>query len=80
MLDDERARLQRFLVEGAELAERLPPRLRRHLSHTEAPLGEAVRTRLAVIADERDRMPERLAAAEEHVLEAEREHDELRQA
>lgn len=38
----------------------------------------AVKARLEVIEDELTRMPDRLEAAHAFVLEAEREHDELK--
>ena len=55
-----------------------PPRLRRRLLHTDAPLAEAVKERLEVIADELRWVPEQLEAAEAYVVECEAEHDRLK--
>lgn len=78
LLRDEQRRLHRFRTEWAALAEPVDRRLLRALRHTEAPLDEALDARLAVIADERARLPERLAAAEAFVTEAEATHEALR--
>jgi hypothetical protein len=78
LLHDEQRRLHRFRTEGAALAARVDRRLLRALRHTDGPLDEALDARLAVIADERARLPERLAAAEAFVEEAEATHAALR--
>ncbi len=78
VLHDEERRLHRFRTEGAALATRVDRRLWRALRHTEGAIDEALDARLAVIADERARLPDRLAAAEAFVLEAESAHEQLR--
>lgn len=70
----EAQRLRRTTSEGEALLDAVDQRLRRALRHTEQPLAQAVTTRLAVIADERSHLPDRLAAAEEYVAACEREH------
>lgn len=77
-LRDEARRLRRSLAEGAALADTVDRRLRRPLRHTDQPLEEAIRTRLAVIEEELSVIPEREAAAAAYVDECEREHTELR--
>ena len=77
-LVDEQRRLRRFLSEGDALADTVDRRLRRALWHTDGPLKEAVDARIAVIGDERSRMPERIEAAEHFVAECERDHATLR--
>lgn len=77
-LGDEARRLRRTTSEMDALADQVPRALRRRLTHTEAPLMSAVKARLEVIEDELTRMPDRLEAAHAFVLEAEREHDELK--
>jgi hypothetical protein len=79
MLHDEQRRLHRFRTEGAALAAPVDRRLLRALRHTEGPIQEALDARLAVIADERARLPDRLAAAEAFVIEAEESHRALRE-
>lgn len=79
-LRDERGRLRRFGSEGDALADRVEPRYRRVLHHTDKPLADAIRTRIAVIEDELARLPDRLAAAEQFVEECEREHAELKRS
>lgn len=74
----EAQRLRRTSSEARALAEQVDRKHRRRLRHTDQPLDDAVRTRLEVIADELSRLPERLAAAEAHVEECEREHERLR--
>jgi chromosome segregation ATPase len=74
----EAQRLHRTTSEGRALAELVDRRLRRRLRHSDEPLDEAVRTRLEVIADELDRLPDRLAAAAAHVEECERDYARLR--
>lgn len=77
-LQDEQRRLRRFVAEGEALTERIQPRLRRPLRHTDQLLAEALGARHAVVADELAGLDERIAAAEAFVAECEREHDELR--
>lgn len=79
-LGDERRRLRRSVSEGDALADGVPPRLRRALGHTDTPLADAIRLRISVIEDELSRLPDRIAAAEDFVAEAEREHEELRRS
>jgi hypothetical protein len=78
VLHDEQRRIHRFRTEGAANAGRVDRRLLRTLRHTDRALDEALDARLAVIADERARLPDRLAAAEAFVLEAEADHAALR--
>lgn len=77
-LDDEARRLRRSTREMDALADDVPRGLRRRLVHTEAPLVAAVRQRLETIADEQQRMPDRLVAAHEFVLACERDHERLK--
>lgn len=74
----ERRRLQRFVAEGDALEAHVDPRLRRPLRHTDELLGEALRARHRVIDQEMDRLPERVAAAEDFVAECEEEYRRLR--
>jgi hypothetical protein len=74
----EAQRLRRTSSEARALAEAVDRRLLRRLRHTDQPLDDAVRTRLEVIADELERLPDRVAAAQAHVEECEREHAERR--
>jgi hypothetical protein len=74
----ESQRLRRTASETRALAETVDRRLLRRLRHTDQPLDDAVRTRLEVIADELARLPDRVAAAEAHVAECERDHERLR--
>ncbi|MFA9428704.1 hypothetical protein [Egicoccus sp. AB-alg2] len=78
-LRDEVRRLRRFISEGEALADPVDARLRRWLRHTDQPLLDAVRARIGVIVDEQERLPDRLAAAEEFVAECEQQHEQLRQ-
>jgi hypothetical protein len=77
-LRDEARRLRRFTAEGDALADTVDPRLRRALRHTDTPLVDAIKARLALLADEAARLPERIAAAERYVEECEREHERLK--
>ena len=77
-LAEERRRLRRFRAEGEALADTVDRRLRRNIAHTDRPLHEALRTRMAVVEDELARVPDRIEAAEAYVAECEREHEELR--
>lgn len=77
-LNSERRRLQRFIAEGDALDAHVDSRLRRWIAHTDEPLGRAIAARLAIVADELQRLPERIAAAEAFVEESEQEHNQLR--
>lgn len=77
-LREESRRLRRTLSEGAALADSVDRRLRRPLRHTDQPLEDAIRARLAVIDEELAELPEREAAAERFVEECERDHAQLR--
>jgi hypothetical protein len=77
-LRDEARRLRRFTAEGEALADTVDPRLRRVLRHTDPALTEALKARLALIADEAARLPDRIAAAEAYVEDCERAHEQLR--
>lgn len=79
-LQEEQRRITGFLASGDALDARVDPRLRRALNHTDKALHDALQTRLGAVADELAHLPDRLAAAEEYVVEAEREHDELRRS
>jgi hypothetical protein len=76
----EAQRLRRSTSEAGALAEQVTPRQRRALRHSDRVLDEAIRERLAVLADELQHLPERITAAERFVDEAEREHRQLRGA
>jgi hypothetical protein len=78
VLHDEERRLHRFRTEGAAIAARIDRGLLRPLRHTDGALEEALDARLRVIADERSRLPDRIAAAEAFVEEAESAHALLR--
>ena len=77
-LEDEARRLRRSTSEADALSTQAPPRLRRRLLHTDAPLAEAVRGRLEVIADEVRWVGARLDEAHAHVAACEAEHDRLK--
>jgi hypothetical protein len=77
-LHAEAQRLRRTASEARALAASVDRRLLRRLRHTDQPLDTAVRTRLEVIGDELERLPDRVAAAQDHVEECEREHAERR--
>jgi hypothetical protein len=77
-LGEEARRLRRFTAEGDALAGTVDARVRRPLRHADGPLAEAVKTRLALLADEAARLPDRLAAADAYVTECEAEHQRLR--
>ena len=74
----ESQRLRRTTSEGEALAGQVDPRLLRNLRHTDRPLADAVKARLAVIEEERTALRDRIPAAEAYVEECEREHAELR--
>ena len=73
----EAQRLRRGISERDALADPIDRRLRRALRHTEQPLGDAIQDRLDVIADERQRMPDRVAAAEAYVEECDAEYSSM---
>jgi hypothetical protein len=73
-LQAEARRLRRTSAESRALADQVDRRYLRTLRHTDQPLEDAVKERLAVIGDELDRIPDRLTAAEEYVSDCEREH------
>jgi hypothetical protein len=75
----ESQRLRRSRSERVALLEQADARLLRALRHTDDPLDRAVDTRLAVIDDERARLPARIEAAAAHVDDCEREHTALRE-
>ena len=77
-LADEARRLRRSTAEADALSTQAPPRLRRRLLHTDAPLAEAIRGRLEVLADELKWVAEQLASADAYVAECEAEHDRLK--
>lgn len=77
-LREEGRRLRRFLAEGDALADTVDRRWRRPLRHTETPLVDAVRARLAVIDEELNDLPDREQAAERFVEACEREHADLK--
>jgi hypothetical protein len=77
-LGEEARRLRRFVAEGDALADTVDVRLRRVLRHSDGPLTEALKARLALLADEAARLPDRIAAAEAYVEDCDREHDRLK--
>jgi hypothetical protein len=77
-LRDDARRIRRFTSEGEALADTVDPRLRRTLRHTDTPLTDALKTRLALLSDEAARLPDRIAAAEAYVEDCEREHERLK--
>lgn len=77
-LRDEQRRLRRFTREGEALAEPISRRVRRPLGPSDTLLADALEQREAIIADELEHLPERIAAAEAYVAECEQEHDVLR--
>lgn len=70
----EAQRLRRGRNEAEALAGTADRRLLRAIRHTDTPLQQAVERRLEVIADERERLPERIVAAERYVEDCERHH------
>jgi len=77
-LDDELRRLRRTEREEDALKASIPARSRRLLRSSDAELREASERRIALIEDERARLPARIEAAEHYVVECERHHDVLR--
>ena len=76
-LDEEARRLRRTEREDTALRATLPPRTRRVLRTSDDELGEVMRRRIALVSDERMRLPSRIAAAEAFVEECERLHSIL---
>jgi len=73
-LEEEVRRLRRSEREDAALRATVPPRTRRLLRASDDELGEVVRRRIALVEDERTRLPSRIMAAEAFVEECERHH------
>ncbi|HKJ56052.1 MAG TPA: hypothetical protein VJ978_08700 [Nitriliruptoraceae bacterium] len=77
-LADEARRLRRFASETQAAAEDAPQRLRRRISHTDAPLTKALAQRLEAVGDELSRLDQRIEDATAYVRACEVEHDRLR--
>jgi hypothetical protein len=78
VLLEEARRLRRFRSEGEALLDQAPAKLRRRLAHTDAPLHEAIKARLAFLEDELARLPARQEAAEAFVASCRAEHERLK--
>lgn len=76
-LEDEIRRLRRAEREEAAIRDGVPPRMRRALRASDTELADVRARRLALLDDERARLPSRIAAAEAFVQECERHHDVL---
>lgn len=76
-LEDEVRRLRRSEREEAALRDGVPPRMRRALRASDTDLAEVRVRRVALLEDERARLPARIAAAEAFVEECARHHDVL---
>jgi hypothetical protein len=76
-LDDELRRLRRTSREEEALRASVPERRRRVLRASDAELRDVIERRVALIEDERTRLPGRIVAAEQFVSECERHHDVL---
>jgi hypothetical protein len=76
-LDEELRRLRRTANEEEALRSTVPARTRRLLRSSDEELREACDRRVALIEDERARLPGRIEAAEIFVAECERHHDVL---
>ena len=76
-LADEQRRLQRSTREETALRDGVAARMRRVLRASDTELGDVIERRLALLEDERERLPERIHAAEAFVVECERHHDVL---
>ena len=76
-LDDEVRRLRRAEREEAAIRDGVPPRMRRALRASDTELADVRSRRIALLEDERMRVPDRIAAAEVFVRECERHHDVL---
>lgn len=77
-LDDEVRRLRRAVSEEAALRTGVPDRMRRVLRGSDTELTDMIERRIALLEDERARLPGRIEAAEAFVAECERHHDVLR--
>lgn len=71
-------RLERFAADTEQRGDALPRKVRRPVAATTKPLLEAVGRRRSVVLDERRRMEERIANAEQFVAECEAEVEQLR--
>ena len=76
-LGDELRRVRRSVSEEAALRTALPARMRRVLRGSDTELSEVLERRAALIEDELARLPTRISAAEDFVVECERHHDVL---
>lgn len=74
----ERERIARWSAEAEALVAPVDARLRRAVAQTDKAVTQALKNRLAVIADESRRLPDRTAAAEAFVAECEAEVERLR--
>ncbi|MEX0592693.1 MAG: hypothetical protein WD358_06405 [Nitriliruptoraceae bacterium] len=70
-------RVRRFMSEGDALADTVDRRLRRELRTSDDELSERLRARVALIAEEQVRLPDRIEAAEQFVAECEQHHQQL---
>lgn len=78
LLDEELRRLDRIRTETRDLDEAVPRRLRRPVAQTTRQLLEAVGRRRAAVEDERRKLEQRIADAQDFVAECEAEHARLR--
>lgn len=76
-LGEELRRLRRAEREEAALRATAPARMRRVLRGSDTELADVIARRVALIEDELARIPVRIAAAEDFVVECERHHDVL---
>ena len=76
-LAEELRRLRRAEREEAALRATAPARMRRVLRGSDMELADVIARRVALIEDELARLPGRLSAAEDFVVECERHHDVL---
>ncbi len=76
-LAEELRRLRRAEREEAALRATAPARMRRVLRGSDTELAEVIARRVALIEDELARLPGRISAAEDFVVECERHHDVL---
>jgi len=76
-LDEELRRLRRTEREEDALRATVPARTRRVLRGSDDEMRDVIRRRIALIEDERLRLPARITAAEAFVTECERHHDVL---
>ena len=70
-------RVRRFISEGDALADTVDRRLRRELRTSDDELDERLRARIALISEEPARLPDRIQAAEQFVMECEQHHQQL---